>query len=325
MEVVKMQKDIILSVVIISYNQEKYIRDAIESVLNQKTRYKYEILLADDCSPDNTNIILKEYEEKYPDLITVLHRQQNLGANNNTLDATSKTKGKYIAILEGDDYWCDINKIETQVDFLEKNPEYICVSHPQEGRDSNNNIVGFFPKKIDKNLEILNLDDLIKNNKIFSYSSSIHKNIYIDSKHIKNIEYLHSLDPIIGDAQMCEYLCTIGKVYVMAKPMMVYRVRNNDGNSNFNSSYKINQIEYRYLKIYNEEEKFYDYKYNYYNKIKRSFTLGVAYDICTLNFNDIKNFRKECPSKYKLIIYLLFPITCVQILWTRFITNRSGK
>ena len=320
-----MKNDIILSVVIISYNQEKYIRDAIESVINQKTKYKYEILLADDCSPDNTNIILKEYEKKYPNLITVLPRSQNLGANNNIMDAYKNCSGKYIAFLEGDDYWCDENKIDIQIDFLENNLDYIAVSHVQEGRDNNKKVLGYFPKKISNDMIIYGLNDLIDNDKIYSCTSTIHRNIFLDKEHKKKLEYLHSLDSTISDAQMCEYLCSIGKVYVIKKPMMVYRVRNNDGNSNFNSSHRINEIEYRYLKIYKAEEAFYENKYNYYKKIKKSMSLGIAYNLCKFNFKDIKKFNEVCPKKYKLKIYLLFPITCIQILWTRFITNRSGE
>jgi glycosyltransferase involved in cell wall biosynthesis len=93
----------ILSVIIISYNQEKFLEQAIKSVINQKTEYKYEILLADDCSPDNSKLILEKYHKKYPKIIRIIPRKHNLGGTANSFNACSKAKGKYITVLEGDE------------------------------------------------------------------------------------------------------------------------------------------------------------------------------------------------------------------------------
>lgn len=318
-----MKMQLMLSVIIISYNQEKYIQEAIDSVLNQKTKYEYEVLLADDCSPDNTKEVLKEYQKKYPDKIKVLPRKSNLGANKNIMDAYLKCKGKYVTVLEGDDYWNNENKIQIQIDFLESHPEYIGISHIQEGRDNNKKILGYFPERLKEDFVINDLEDLLENEKIYSFTATIHKNIFLETKHRKNVEYLHTLDSTISDAQMCEYLLTLGKIYVLKEAFMVYRLRNNDGNSNFNSSYKVNEIQFRFLKIYKAEEEFYKYKYSYYKKIKNCYSLGVAYDLCKFNFKGIKKFNKECPSKYKLKIYSLFPLTCISILWKRFIKTKE--
>lgn len=312
-------KEPLLSVIIISYKQVKYIREAIESVLSQNVTFEYELLLADDCSNDGTEEILKEYERKFS-FVKILKRKQNLGASKNYMEAVSHAKGKYITILEGDDYWCNNNKIEKQVSFLEKNNDYSAVGHLQEGRNLKGEFQGLFPKKLDNDMIVNDVNDLILKKKISS-STLMFRNYNGDAKKIKDLEYLYSLDPIIGDSQRCSYLASLGKIYIFKEPMMVYRMRNNDGDSNFNSTCKINEIELRYLKINKLLDKFFDYKYNYYYKIKTSFTLGVAYDICTLNFKDIKNFKKELPKKYKFKIYLLFPLTCIEILYNRF----SGK
>ena len=314
-----MKKNIMLSVVIISYNQERYIREAIESVINQKTNYEYEILLADDCSPDNTGKIMKEYAERYPELIRLLERPQNLGGAKNYLDACLKAKGKYITILEGDDYWCDENKIQSQVEFLEENPEYYATSHLQEGRNLDNEVKGYFPKNIRKNTTIFGVDDFIQNDKLFSSSATLFRNFFQDEEKLEKYKILNKLDDLIGDAQMNIFLCSLGKIYVEAKPMMVYRMRNNDGNSNFNSSHSINEIQYRYMNIYIKIEKIYDGKYSLYKKIKYCYTLGVAYDLCKFKFDDIKKFNLICPNKYKWKIILLFPFTSISILSIRFI------
>lgn len=237
-----------LSVIIISYNQEKYIEEAIDNVLNQKVNFDFELLLADDCSKDNTLNIMKEYEKKYPNIIKVLERKENLGATKNIVDAYKQSKGKYITVLEGDDYWCDENKIQKQIDFLEENPEYIGVSHLQQGRDLNGNIIGDFPKNIKEDCDI-EIEDFI-NGKVYSYTSTVSKNLYFDAHHIQNVEYLLNLNRIVGDLQMCTYLLSIGKVRVFAESMMVYRMRRKKTETNYNSTHSFTEIKMANLDIF---------------------------------------------------------------------------
>ena len=240
------KKNIMVSVIIISYKQEKYIRDAIDSVLSQKVNFKYELLLADDCSNDGTLEIMSDYVKKYPSIIKVLPRPVNLGASKNYLDALKKCSGKYIAVLEGDDYWIDDCKLQQQVDFLEKNDDFICVAHLQEGRSLNGDLLGIFPHPLKQDMIINNLQDML-NGKQFSCSSRLMRNIFIDEEKFNDIVHLLSFDKVVGDLQFNAYLCSLGKVYVINKPMMVYRMRTNDGESNYNSSHPINDIEYTYL------------------------------------------------------------------------------
>jgi len=117
--------DIMVSVCCITYNQEKYIKDALEGFLKQKVNFKYEIIVHDDASTDNTPKILKEYEEKYPDIIKVLYEKENQYQKGKKVGILTynHAKGKYVAICEGDDYWIDENKLQLQVDYMEKNPE----------------------------------------------------------------------------------------------------------------------------------------------------------------------------------------------------------
>jgi glycosyltransferase involved in cell wall biosynthesis len=122
------ENNIMLSVHMITYNHEKYIANAIESVVNQKTKYKYEIIIGEDCSTDNTLAIIKEYKERYPDVIRIISSETNVGMFANVERVTAACNGKYVAFLEGDDYWHNLNKIEVQLDFMEKNPDYGFIS-----------------------------------------------------------------------------------------------------------------------------------------------------------------------------------------------------
>lgn len=114
----------LLSVCIITYNHEKYIRDAIESVLMQKVNFEFDIIIADDNSSDNTRKIILEYKEKYPNRFHLIFQKKNVGAARNWLDLIYFPKSKYIGYLEGDDYWTDQYKLQKQVDFLELNNDY---------------------------------------------------------------------------------------------------------------------------------------------------------------------------------------------------------
>ncbi|MDT0649091.1 glycosyltransferase [Autumnicola edwardsiae] len=124
--------EVLLSVSIITYNQKAYIKKAIDSVLMQEVNFKYEIIIGDDCSSDGTQEILKEYQEKYPDIIElILHpkRYNDIPGRTNNITNIYACRGKYIALLDGDDYWISKNKLQTQVDFLEKNQDYTLSFH----------------------------------------------------------------------------------------------------------------------------------------------------------------------------------------------------
>ncbi len=120
----------LLSVCLITYNHEKYIRQAIEGVVCQKVDFEWELIIADDFSTDSTRTILKEYQEKYPNQIRLILQEKNVGPAQNWLDLMNAPKSKYIAYFEGDDYWIDDNKLQKQVDFLEQNPSFtLCHSN----------------------------------------------------------------------------------------------------------------------------------------------------------------------------------------------------
>jgi glycosyltransferase involved in cell wall biosynthesis len=114
----------LVSVLMLTYNHAPYIAQAIDSVLLQKTNFPYELLIGEDCSTDGTGAIVEKYAHKYPSFIRVISGSENIGALGNIVRITSAARGKYMATLEGDDFWSDQSKLQKQVDFLEQNPEY---------------------------------------------------------------------------------------------------------------------------------------------------------------------------------------------------------
>lgn len=114
-----------MSVIIISYNHENYIRQAIESCLMQKTSFPFEIIIHDDASTDSSAQIIQEYADKYPELIIPILQKENQYSKGIRITATLMVpiaRGKFIAFCEGDDYWTDPDKLEKQIDVMENDP-----------------------------------------------------------------------------------------------------------------------------------------------------------------------------------------------------------
>ena len=114
-----------VSISIITYNQEEYISACLDSAVNQVVNFDYEIVVADDCSTDNTPKIISEYALKYPGLIKPILRSVNLGVARNAIATINECNGQYVALLEGDDFWVNENKLQKQVDFLDKNEDCV--------------------------------------------------------------------------------------------------------------------------------------------------------------------------------------------------------
>ena len=111
-----------LTVLVVTYNQEQYVRNSLDSIISQNLNFDYEVIIGDDCSTDNTPAILAEYAAKYP-FIHVYHHPNNMGHVGNWEFCLNHCHGEYIAILEGDDYWLDAHKLQKQVDHLDTHPE----------------------------------------------------------------------------------------------------------------------------------------------------------------------------------------------------------
>lgn len=111
----------LLSVIVITYNQEKYISQTIDSILSQEQDYPYEIVIGEDCSSDGTKGIIEEYAKKYPEIVKPIYNNPNLGLIKNYFNTLSHCSGKYIMECAGDDYWLP-GKVEKQIKFMEANP-----------------------------------------------------------------------------------------------------------------------------------------------------------------------------------------------------------
>src|SRR5689334_3092381 len=102
----------IVDIPVCTYNHERYIAQAIEGIVNQKTDFKYRLIIGEDCSTDGTRGIVQRYLERYPDKMKVFFHEKNLGAAENSKILFNECKAKYVALCDGDDYWSDIYKLQ---------------------------------------------------------------------------------------------------------------------------------------------------------------------------------------------------------------------
>ena len=124
--------EIMISILCMTFNHENYIKDTIDSFLEQKTNFKYEVIIHDDASTDGTASIVKSYELKYPNIVHGIYEEENQYNQIVKLGYSliqEKCLGKYVAICEGDDYWIDSHKLQIQVDYLESHPECVLTIH----------------------------------------------------------------------------------------------------------------------------------------------------------------------------------------------------
>ena len=136
--------DIKVSILTLAYNHELYIRQCLDGIIMQQTNFKFELLIHDDASTDETANIIREYEKKYPNILKPIYQKENQYSKGIPIGTTflyPRAKGKYIALCEGDDYWIDPYKLQKQVDFLESNPEYSLIYTDYNILDQKKNII----------------------------------------------------------------------------------------------------------------------------------------------------------------------------------------
>jgi glycosyltransferase involved in cell wall biosynthesis len=210
-----------VSIVCAAYNHEKYIADAIDSFLMQKTNFEYEILIHDDASTDKTTEIIKKYERHYPEKIRPIYQYENQYSKGVKISPTflyPKSKGRYIAICEGDDYWLDPYKLQKQVDYMEEHSECSVCVHASKKIDTNTKkeIGVVRPSNRDRDFDIEEV--IIGGGGLFATNS-----ILFRKQLSVNIPRFYDIAPV-GDYPLIVYLALCGDVHYIDEYMSVYRV-----------------------------------------------------------------------------------------------------
>lgn len=237
-------KEPLLTAIIFTYNHEDSIAKCIESLVNQKTDYPYEIHIWNDASNDNTSDICREYAQKYPNKIRLVVQKENTFLKKDlelqSYAAIKNIKTKYFCIIDGDDYWCDENKVQIALDFLENNPEYIGFAHDTlQVNEYNNTNLSYIHEGLKCNIK--NPVTLSPDAPFFLTSSRIFRKMDYEQRDVLPIDYLFYY-----------YHLSKGPIYYYDKIMAVYVIGKNNTFANLKNMKDLNgMFSYRLSLLFN--------------------------------------------------------------------------
>ena len=246
-----------VSVIVHTYNHEKYIRQTLDSILNQQVNFDYEVVVGDDASLDLTPQIIQDYQSRFPKIIKPLLHPKNLGGygKNNTLATLAVCQGQYIAAMDGDDYWTNPLKLQKQVDFLDNNSDFVACFHnalihfedgsaPDEYVNNENQRV------------VTTIEDLVGEDEIWYMATSA---VMFRNGIIKEYpQWFHESKS--GDIPRYILLGKYGKFFYINELMSVYR--KNNGGMSFTDGKQDAEFLYNRIGMYKGIDEELNYKYH---------------------------------------------------------------
>ena len=284
-----------VSVCITTYFHEKYISQAIDSVLKQKVDFSYEIVISDDGSTDNTQSIILDYAKTHSN-IKYIFNKNNIGLTKNVFQVKMAASGKYIVHLSGDDYWIDENKLQKQVDFLESNSLYFGVATRIECRTNDNKTADFsFPnyKLCGKKFTLNNYLHGIN----YPTNGFMYKNIIKENESFFSL--MPRLSPYIDDETDCLLYLMMGDIYILEDVTVAYRRRIEiESEHNFNSINKGLDKMKKHVDLLNAIDDTFDGEIDLINRYK--IVIGPEiFKYCRFNtYSRVKEIIYTIPKKY---------------------------
>ena len=313
-----MQGDPLVSIRCLVYNHEPFLRQCLDGFVMQQTTFPFEAIIHDDASTDGSAAIIREYAEKYPDIIKPIYETENQyskhdGTIGKAINAVVHPQSKYFAVCEGDDYWTDPHKLQLQVDFLESHPDYSFSVH--EYKVWNEVKKEFEPHQLEvlkgvKGNLTLSLEDFATRVFFTKTLTSVYRRSALE-----NSKY-RQYDPIGFDWMFFYALMTQGKCYLFNRVMGVYRVQPNSVNANKNNDGFYYYVVDGMLSIAREEktEISKEFVFNYY----KTFAFSVYH---YRQWHTIKNYFKYLGLKRALLLTFVEPFKQLREL----IAYKMGK
>jgi glycosyltransferase involved in cell wall biosynthesis len=201
-----------VSVCVITYNHEKYLRQCLQSIVDQVTEFEFEVIIGDDCSTDGTSEIIREFWKVLPDKIIPIFHQKNIGGNANLVSVYKKATGKYIAHIDGDDYM-GAGKLQRQFEILEKNADCHICTHDMKVIDKYSKVIKDSFQKHEGG--IFSLIDLYQNLPFFAHSSKMF---------INELSFCDDININTVDIEIHVAQATVGGIYHIVECLGAYRV-----------------------------------------------------------------------------------------------------
>lgn len=285
-----------VSIICITYNQERYIEKALNSFINQKTNFEYEIIVHDDASTDSTPLIIKKYEKKYPNIVRGIYQKENQyskGVKKISFSLFPIAKGEFIALCEGDDYWTDTEKLQKQYNIMIKNLDISLCTHKTQCINEDETVTERIFPPINFNENIISGErfvyfQMMKQYWMFHTSSYFFRKSDVNELSNNHLNFVDKF--AVGDLCLQLFLITKGNIYYIPEIMSRYRL-NSKGSWSEKKLYK-NYFEKNHLEALNEYDAYTQGKYHEY-------ILNQINYYKFLKFLEDKNFKEIFNSKYR--------------------------
>lgn len=299
--------EITISILVPVFNQEKYLPTLLDSILCQKINVRYEIVIGDDGSSDDSLIIIKKYKKRHPTVINFVSSKVNMGGKYNLAKILKIAKGKYYVYTDGDDEWIANNKLSLQYAYLENNKNIFATCHLVDIRNEFNFKIGTTPNIKFKD-KFIHFEDVIHGKK-FSVGSLMFK--FINDEMKKNYINILLNGPLNhGDLTLALFLLKQSPIYIIFEPLSIYYKRNIKGDSNYNSifteSFKLGER----LKLTEYNDKHYQYKYFF-----GYLYFNIFLKLLTFIFIDKENFIQNIRLSINILISMMKNSLC--FIWNK--------
>lgn len=295
---------VVVSVIILAYNHEDYIENAFESVASQNTRHYYEIIVSDDASTDATlgNVVkLKEKRKNGNFDIKVIEHIKNVGTTRNLCDAIEVAQGDFITILAGDDYWCNSNRMENQINWLISNPQYLGVCNSYQILKGNRLIKSCVAKnRLNRQIKI---SEALKGGGFLSHSTMF-RNVFKDeAKRKKYFDHI-TMSKYIEDISLSMILFDLGNFYVLPGDVAVYRVRKLG--RNYNSRTDNFNVYCEHIDNILENDSYFNERYDFSRLALMRTVTALSKALTKFDFKGVRKIWGKFPKKYKKKVFIEF-------------------
>ncbi len=287
-----------VSVVFITYNHVRYVENAISSIVSQVTNFPFEIIMADDYSSDGTRECLDNFMRDHKANYVLSYADKNQGVNINMYEAFNKCRGRYIALLEGDDVWTDIYKLQKQYDFMETHTEYSMVTHLCSQMNKAGEITHEIAKRFCPDIVVYKISDLS------TVKSAGHTSSYFFRSHKEELisfsSYLLNKKYCPGDCAYLMFILQFGEVYMLKEVMSCYRFVSEKGEGNWNSLHNDSENAFFFYMIAKQQEVI---------AKKCGIILDLFEHKCVYFYNGLRTLRKTKKVRLLFSVVMMFIMT----------------